>query len=349
MLKKTLIPIFLFVFIFNVSLVSSEQEKLVLAYYYVWYDSSSWDKCVYHPSLGNYTSSDRYIINQQIYLAKEHGLDGFIISWHGQNTFSDNATKEVFKVANVIDDFKLAIMIERVGNNDNWYAFGHDFDNDSYVNALKDDLLYIVNTYIKPYNETYLTFKGKPVIVFYAFLDTDHLEDDEFYNYFFNELKIYLYEQTGLKFSFWSLNSVDAYVFDVVAMYLPQLQKDGNPQCPMKNENYLCKSGVKVSAIFPMYDDTKLRPNGTKVGDVYREKWEKALSFNPDIVLITSWNEWYESTSIEPKAGDWSYLRQTKYYVDQLKMPSIYWYKNPTTYITVIVIAIIIFILLKRL
>lgn len=307
------------------SLLILPERPLVLAYYYVWYGKGGheWSKSLYHPELGGYNSSDPSVIKQHILWARSSGIDGFIVSWWGRGTYEDGVTKEVFEMADA-GDFKLAIMIERVGNNPDWYAGGHDFDDQTYTQALKRDLVYVVDNYVKPFNETYLKFNGRYVIVLYAFIDPDHQQDAKFYAEYFDSLKRYVYEQTGVRIGFWSLNTVDARCFDLCAIYLPT-QAEDNPQNPMGNKTvYRCKSGVRVAVNFPMFDNSPVSDDPIRVppddGRPYRDRWRRILMSMPRVVLITSWNEWHESTAIEPSLewGD-KWLQMTKLYAERLK------------------------------
>jgi glycoprotein endo-alpha-1,2-mannosidase len=55
-------------------------------------------------------------------------------------------------------------------------------------------------------------------------------------------------------------------------------------------------------------------------GDSYRYTFEAAMKSDPDWLFITSWNEWWEHTYIEPSVryGDF-YLRLTKEFADAWK------------------------------
>jgi glycoprotein endo-alpha-1,2-mannosidase len=56
----------------------------------------------------------------------------------------------------------------------------------------------------------------------------------------------------------------------------------------------------------PGYDDTRIRPwNGQNTrsragGTYYDREFEAALGVRPDLIGITSFNEWHEGTQIEP-------------------------------------------------
>jgi hypothetical protein len=51
-------------------------------------------------------------------------------------------------------------------------------------------------------------------------------------------------------------------------------------------------------------------------GRLYHEQWQHALKQQPDVILVYSWNEYFEQSAIEPTVqwGD-SYLRWTKCYI----------------------------------
>ena len=206
-------------------------------------------------------------------------------------------------------------MVEQITdeNGNSWYAWNHDFDNPNYTKALDETLVYLVETYIKPFNDVYLKWENKSVIVLYAFLDQDHLYDKTFYLNYFNERIKNVYEQTGIRISLWSLNTIDVYCFDVVATYLPQLQAKENPQASMSFQNYETSKGVKVSVVFPRFHKVGYEPIiEDEKGKFYQNQLKNALNFNPDIIFIVSFNEWYESTSIEPsKEFGELYLRIT--------------------------------------
>jgi len=75
---------------------------------------------------------------------------------------------------------------------------------------------------------------------------------------------------------------------------------------------------LTLATVSPGYDDRKLRGSTNPViprgpgGSRYLETWAAATAADPDFILITSWNEWFEGTSVEPGTvtGDLA-LRQT--------------------------------------
>lgn len=62
-----------------------------------------------------------------------------------------------------------------------------------------------------------------------------------------------------------------------------------------------------VGTASPGFDDSKLRgtlhPVVSRDGTRYADTWAAARAGQPDWVVVTSWNEWFENTQIEPGVG----------------------------------------------
>jgi len=73
--------------------------------------------------------------------------------------------------------------------------------------------------------------------------------------------------------------------------------------------------------VLPGYTDAALgRPRSMlherNDGQMYREQWQRAIALHPEVVLVYSWNEYFERTGIEPTDawGD-RYLRMTSCFI----------------------------------
>ena len=59
-----------------------------------------------------------------------------------------------------------------------------------------------------------------------------------------------------------------------------------------------------IPAVAPGFDDRQVRTPGTVVdradGTTYDRGWEAALAVDPPWILVSSWNEWHEGSEIEP-------------------------------------------------
>jgi glycoprotein endo-alpha-1,2-mannosidase len=99
-----------------------------------------------------------------------------------------------------------------------------------------------------------------------------------------------------------------------------------------RKNNLICNLSVG-----PGYDDTKIRPwnsqnsKSRNDGKYYKNMFEKAIDAKPNIISITSFNEWGEGTQIEPAVekegfldygdgGTYKYIDITKEYVSTFKI-----------------------------
>lgn len=61
---------------------ASREQVPVYAYFYQWFNPTSWNRAkVDHPLAGDYSSDDRAVLRQQIGQAQSAGLTGFLTSW----------------------------------------------------------------------------------------------------------------------------------------------------------------------------------------------------------------------------------------------------------------------------
>jgi hypothetical protein len=83
----------------------------VLAYYYIWFNPSSWNRAkIDTPLLGRYSSDDATVMRQHIRWAKAAGIDGFLVSWKS-TPILDERLAELRAVA-AEEHFKLGIVYQ---------------------------------------------------------------------------------------------------------------------------------------------------------------------------------------------------------------------------------------------
>ena len=59
-----------------------EDPVPVLAYYYIWFTPTSWNRAkTDYPLLGRYSSDEKEVMRQHVQWAKSTGISGFIVSW----------------------------------------------------------------------------------------------------------------------------------------------------------------------------------------------------------------------------------------------------------------------------
>src|SRR4051794_34214543 len=83
----------------------------ILAYFYQWFDDSSWNRAkTDYPLAGRYSSDDLDVMRRQIKQAQGAGIDGFIVSWK-RSELNDRRLQRLMGVARE-SNFKLAIIYQ---------------------------------------------------------------------------------------------------------------------------------------------------------------------------------------------------------------------------------------------
>jgi hypothetical protein len=95
----------------NVDVTAEAKNVPVLAYYYIWFNPTSWNRAKTDYSLlGRYSSDDRRVLQQHIRWAKAAGIDGFIVSWKDTEVLTRRL--ELLTEVAEEEDFKLAIIYQ---------------------------------------------------------------------------------------------------------------------------------------------------------------------------------------------------------------------------------------------
>ena len=91
-------------------------DPLVLVHYYIWFDATSWNRAkIDYPALGRYSSDQPSIMRRHIELAKNAGIDGFIVSWKSTAVL-DHRLEQLIAIAEELD-FRLAITYQALDFN----------------------------------------------------------------------------------------------------------------------------------------------------------------------------------------------------------------------------------------
>jgi len=286
--------------------VESRVPKLVWAFYYPWYHQAEWAGKVFidHPFLGNYSSSNPSIIEKHIRLAKAAGIDGFIVSWWGEGTYTDQNLHTILETAER-ENFKITI----------------------YLEILKDgprditEIESILSDFFRKYgnDDRYYKLDDKPLIFVWA-ADS---HPPEIWRNVFQNLNSKGY---SARYMACSLNPAYLDLFNGLHTYgtigiqnLGEVYNRTSNICKTYSLlNNLAESKIWAATICPGYDDRLVpgrvgyyqeRQNGTYYGQTFNA----AESSDPDWLLITSFNEWPENTYIEPsKKYGFNYLLMTE-------------------------------------
>jgi hypothetical protein len=83
----------------------------LLAYYYIWFDTRSWDRAKDdYPELGRYSSDDPAVMARHVELARQAGIDGFIVSWKSTPTLN-RRLEQLSRIASA-NELKLGLIYE---------------------------------------------------------------------------------------------------------------------------------------------------------------------------------------------------------------------------------------------
>jgi hypothetical protein len=269
----------------------AEAERLVLAFYYPWYDGNTWNsgKVPDLPQIP-YNSDDRAAMARQIDQAKGAGIDAFVLNWWGAGNRTEKNLKALLDVA-AQRGFQVAV----------------DFDiNSPVMNGVAsyaDNLRHLHTVHAA--HPAYLRYEGRPVVFFYnvsrlPVATWQSLRDqvDSGRN------ALWIAEGTDLNY----LSVFDGHHLYSITWpnHLPPtetLPKWGDRVRAYNHDHGTAK--LWVATVMPGYDDRKARPGSGFArtrdgGDYYQQCWQAAMSSTPRWVVINSFNEWPEGSYIEP-------------------------------------------------
>ncbi|MEA2574045.1 MAG: hypothetical protein QOH93_1343 [Chloroflexia bacterium] len=270
-------------------------EKLVLAFYYMWYGPGAFDggRTAGVPK-APYISDKTDVIERQVKEAKGAGIDAFISSWTGNGTETDRNFPALLDAA-ARNNFRATIYFET----------NNVMQHGDVVSQLRSVLERFGN------HPAFLRWNGKPVIFFWR---PEALGDAATWRSVRQKV------DPG-NTQVWSVDTVDgAYLdaFDTVHLFSAG-KWDANTDVASTQNRWRAKidaynkqNGTQrlwAAGAMPGWDDSKnVQPNNPvkviprKDGALYEENWRAAIASNPEWITVTSWNEWFEGSQIEPGA-----------------------------------------------
>lgn len=313
---------------------SGDEAPIVGVYYYPWYGVNDrpldhdWDHVMRRklappqvPEAGLYRSDDPSVIAQHIEQSKRAGVDFWAVSWWGPDTATDRTIRNAILQHPDAAELRYAILYEAPGR------LG-SFERPDYRH-LVDDFAYLEKEYFDDPN--YLRVDGKPVVFVYLtreyFRNRGHEELAELRKQVKN---VYLVGDDVFGDEY---RSEWAKPFDAVTSYDIYGQSTAQHKATTKAVETLAQNYANarraansvgtafVPAVAPGYNDTAERPGhpgtarylvddpNSKEGDLFREMIRQAAIPNLDptcgrLMMVTSFNEWYEDSQIEATAGN---------------------------------------------
>ncbi len=283
--------------------IAGQDSLLVGAYYYPWYgEERHWEEGYKGtPLLGEYDSRSPVVISRHIDWATGHGIDFFMVSWWGPRSYEDETLKSYLLKNPLAGSMRFAILYE-TGR-----LKGLSFAEAKKV--LEEDFDYLNRTYFS--DPRYLRIRGKPVVEIYLARALPKSVLEAIYGY---RMKYGFYLLGDLVY--WQNPSEASKVryFDGVTSYnmhtsVPGILNDFEGRLREKYGEwlrYLRALGVDfIPSAIPGFDDRAVRSGNLPLPrsvERFKEQLMMALDYSwpRKIIMITSFNEWHEYTSIEP-------------------------------------------------
>ena len=269
----------------------------LFAYYYIWFNASSWERAkTDYPMLGRYSSDDREVMLRHVKWAKRAGIDGFIVSWKSTPVL-DRRLARLAEIA-AAERFRLLVIYQ-----------GLDFEREPLPAArVARDL----DRFVERHGHRWVFRRfGKPLVIWSG-------------TWRFTRAQIagVTSSRRGRLLILASERNEDDYgrVADLVdgdAYYWGSVNPATFPGYPEKlagmGEAVHARGGIWIAPAAPGFDARLV--GGTEVvrragGATLRTQFDAATASSPDAVGLISWNEFSENTHVEPSRRHGShYLR----------------------------------------
>lgn len=322
--------------------------KRVLAFHYAWYGtpwgpngrwqhwnhpfrpSEGLERSAYNPDIilhgrrhigtalypmdGVYDSQDPATVARQLREAERAGIDGFMVSWWGLDHRSNPVLERFVELAP--DDFVTI-----------YYETALTFrirqrSREEAVERIASDMIALLQAHAdKP---SWIKVDGRPLVVVYI-VHQYTVEE-------WSRVKRAIHD-AGIDVFLLGDTYDIAYlaVFDGLHTYNPiWITRQGKRYDQVFADACTAthaKGGLFAATACPGFDNGQLTRHGDRWivipredGHYYRQSWEAAIACDPDWILVCSYNEWGESSVIEPalEFGD-HYIQLTRQYTDLYK------------------------------
>jgi hypothetical protein len=303
-------------------------DRLVLAHYFAWFNSGSWDDC--NISAGDkplqpYSSDDPAAIARHVRQALEIGLDGFLVHWFAPGDPTDRNFSSMLRAAEG-SGFTPTIVFSR----HIWHGGGASRQ------SVADALSYITTHHGSHPN--FLRVEDKLVIFFTDVyrIPTTGETPQQFWaavRDMVDPQRQALWIAEGLDPTYLSVFD-GLYVFKIShAAYPYDYQKSSRWAARVRDwEARTGQPKLWLATISPGWDDLRagckpdVRIGNTPHrldragGEIYQATFSAAIASGPDWLVVGSFNEWVEGTYIEPgiQYGD-KYMQMTADFIRQFR------------------------------
>ncbi len=276
-------------------------RPLTLAVYYPWYLHADWNSNrLRDQPLYRYSTEFPEEIAQSLVDARDAGLDGIIVSWRGDTDWNDRRLRYVLDDAQRLG-LKVSILVETL-----WATEGPE----NTVKPLSADKMrrWIEKAFdVFASHPSFLTANGRPVVFVYL-ADAFALEDWRAIAGSLRQTRRNVF-LVGDTVDLAYLEAFDG-VFTYATVGIPQvaLEPFYRDQALRTQSFHMLAGGerrVYAATVSPGYDDTLLDRETTFAvdranGGYFDLQWRAATAAGPDWIVVTSWNEFWENTHVEP-------------------------------------------------
>jgi len=258
----------------------------IYAYFYQWFQASSWSRATQDfPLAGRYNSDDARVLRDQVQQAKDAGIGGFLTSWKSTDTL--NRRLDLLVGIAHSENLDLGVVYEAL-----------DFHRHSLPAAtVQHDLVYLVDRWGSSLTSRYY---GRPVIIWTG---TDQYTTAEVH-----AVKAALGNRAYLLAASRSVSGYErvAETVDGEAYYWSSVDPTSAATTAKLNafgQAVHAHHGLWFAPAASGYDGRSL--GGTRVigrdnGRTLVKSLDNAFGSSPSAVAVISWNEWSENTYIEP-------------------------------------------------
>lgn len=267
----------------------AQSGKQVYAFYFGWWTGDSWnDGRLSDRPLVPYNSWDGAAVGRHIDEARSAGIDAFIMSWFGPK--NNNLTHQSFNV--LLDQasargFKAGAALDMQEG-------GYNASTAEVIESLN----YLIND--RANHPAYLRFNGMPVI------------------YFWNQKRFSVSDWQAIRSqvdpnhsTIWVAEGTDtSFLPTFDGLYLFNTAWSGNPAgtaAQWLSATQQAGGWFYTPTVHPGWNESALagRPNPTDPQDragaqFLTNSWNGAASSAASVILVVSWNEYFENSHIEP-------------------------------------------------
>lgn len=266
---------------------SARPQVPVLAYYYIWFNASSWNRAKRDwPTVGRYSSDEQSIMRKHVRAAKAAGINGFLVSWKSTPLLNDRLAK-LIQVARE-ENFTLGIVYQGLDVNreplpvarvlNDLTAFDKRWGNDSVFDLYGQPLVVWAGTWRFTLPEIRSVSQAvRPSLQLLA-----------------SEREIDRWSGVG------PLVDGNAYYWSSVD---PRRDRHALTRLSKIGAAVHATHGLWIPPAAPGFDARLIggqRAVSREGGNTLRTEWANALKSSPDAIGLISWNEFTEGTYVEP-------------------------------------------------